>query len=539
MTKQQRPTLDGFVPRRPGSQLGGHHEGAPKGEAPRGLRPASQPIAAGRQSSALRPNGASSIRSEIDESLRSIDTGDEIVGGKKGRRKRDKKAPKSKARRIIKWGSIALIIILVAIGAWLAYKALRASNNIFKGNIFDIIQNQPLKEDANGRSNILVFGTSEDDPEHGGADLTDSIMVISVDQDKKNAFMVSIPRDLYVEYGAVCPEGYRGKINSMYSCFSESEKNEEAGANALKTKVGDVLGLNIQYYTHLNYTAVRQAVDAVGGVDVKIESSDPRGILDRNFDWKCNYRCYYVNYKNGEIAHMDGEHALAFSRARNAAGGYGLPNGNFDREKNQQKVIQALREKAVSAGTLTNIGKVTSLIDALGDNLRTNFETKEIRTLMKLGNDIKSEAIKPVSLVEEGNMLVTTGNIGGASIVQPVAGTFDYSAIRAYIHKTLNATDVTREAAGVAVYNASGVAGLARTEADKMSEKGMNILTVDIAPDGNYSGVEIYQIGEGNKATKAELEKMYGTKIKTSTSPIPATEGVSFIVIIAKDLSAN
>lgn len=534
MTKS-RPTLDGFVPRRPGGRLGEHHDNnelQPKGTRSQ-IRPSgfAQPVAA----PTLRSSSAASIRGEIDESLRNIDPGDELPKGK-GR----KKKPKSKTRRIIKWVIITLIVVLLAVGAWVAYKALRASNNIFKGNIFDIVQNQPLKEDANGRSNILIFGTSEDDPEHEGANLTDSIMVVSVDQDKKNAYMVSIPRDLWVDYGATCPEGFKGKINSMYSCFSGEDANKEAdGANALRTKVGEVLGLDIQYYTHLNYTAVRQAVDAVGGVDITIESEDERGILDRNFDWRCNYQCYYVNYKNGETVHMDGEHALAFARARNASGGYGLPNGNFDREKNQQKVIKALREKAVSAGTLTNVGKVTSLIDALGNNLRTNFETKEIRTLMSLGNDIKSEAIQPVSLVEEGNMLVTTGNIGGASVVIPVAGTFAYGDIHAYINKTLNATEVSREAANVVVFNASGVVGVAQTEADKLSEKGMIITGVDNAPDGQYANVEVYQIGEGKPATKAELEKVYGIKVKVTAPPIPVAEGTNFVVIIAKDLSAT
>lgn len=534
--RQQKPSLDGFVPRRPGSQLGQHHGQGLQPSARQGLRSADAPVSS-EQPTTLRPSVNAGIRSEINESLKSIDTDGDLPAGKKGRRHKGKKQ-QTRKRRIIKWVIIALLVIVVAVGAWVAYKALRASNNIFKGNIFDIIQNQPLKEDENGRSNILVFGTSEDDPGHEGGDLTDSIMVISVDQDKKNAYMVSIPRDLYVDYGATCPEGYKGRINSMYSCFA-GDGNQADGANALKGKVGEVLGLDIQYFVHLNYTAVRQAVDAVGGVDITIESSDPKGILDRNFDWKCNYKCYYVNYKNGEVVHMDGEHALAFSRARNAAGGYGLPNGNFDREKNQQKVIKALREKAVSAGTLTNVGKVTGLLDALGDNIRTNFETKEIRTLMTLGSDIKSEAIQPVSLVEEGNMLVKTGNVGGASIVQPVAGLFNYGDIAAYVKKMLNATDVTREAAGVAVYNASGVPGLAQTEADRMGEKGMNILAVDNAPEGSYSGkVEIYQIGEDKKATKTELEKMYDVKVKTTPPPVTVGEA-NFVVIIVSDPNAN
>jgi polyisoprenyl-teichoic acid--peptidoglycan teichoic acid transferase len=537
MTKQ-RPTLDGFVPRRPGSQLGDQHSSTNNLKAPQappnGLR-RSDPT---DQTTPLRRVAApSSIRNEIDESLRGINASDELPRDKKGRRK---KGPKSKTRRIIKWSIIALLIILVGIGAWVAYKALTASGNVFKGNIFDIVQNQPLKQDANGRSNILIFGTSEDDPGHGGADLTDSIMVVSVDQNKKNAYMVSIPRDLYVEYGAMCPEGYRGKINSMYSCFSEGDvAKEEAGADALRTKVGEVLGLDIQYYTHLNYTAVKQAVDAVGGVDITIESEDPKGILDRNFDWKCNYKCYYVNYKNGEVAHMDGEHALAFSRARNASGGYGLPNGNFDREKNQQKVIKALREKAVSAGTLTNVGKVTGLIDALGNNLRTNFETKEIRTLMKLGSDIKSDAIQPVSLVEEGNMLVTTGNIGGASIVQPVAGVYNYADIHSYVNKKLNANEITREAANVVVLNGSGVAGVAQREADELEAKGFVISGIDTAPDGEYGDIDVYQIGEGKKATKSKLESLFKVKVKTSTPPVQVTEGTNFVVIFGKDRSAK
>ncbi|MDX2776232.1 LCP family protein [Streptomyces caniscabiei] len=530
MTKQQ-PSLDGFVPRRPGSQLGDLHPGSiPKvPHADRPLTP--QPQRQMQSPTGLRPV-AGVTRTDLDESLKGIDLGDD--SGKKGTRK--KKSP-NRRRRIIKWSIIVFILIILGVGGYLLYKALGASNQIFKGNPLDIIQNQPLKEDANGRSNILVFGTSEDDPEHGGADLTDSIMVLSVNQKKKDAYMVSIPRDLYVDYSAACPEGMNGKINSLYSCFA-GDGDEAAGAAALQKKVGEVLGLDIQYYAHLNYTAVREAVDAVGGIDVTIESEDPRGILDRNFDWKCNYDCYFVNYKNGETVHLDGEHALALARARNAAGGYGLPNGNFDREKNQQKIIKALREKAVSAGTLANISKVSSLLDALGNNLRTNFETKEIRTLMSLGNDIKSDNIKSVSLVEEGDMQVTTGNINGASIVQPVAGLFDYSGIHAYVSKIINANDITKEGAKVVVLNGSGVAGKAQEEADALTAEGFTITAVDNAPS-DVATTEIYQIGEGMSATKAKLESLYGVKVTAGTPPADIAEGTNFVVIIGPSAQAQ
>lgn len=528
---QQKHTIDGFVPRRSGTQS---PNDVSMKTASRFNKP--QPITTDIPARRTLGASASIAKTDLDESLKGID---DLGEGAKGKKRQDGKA-KHKVRRIIKWVAIGLLVVALAVGGYLVYKALNASNQIFKGNILDIVQNVPLKEDANGRSNILVFGTSEDDPEHEGANLTDSIMVISLSQKDKNAYMISIPRDLYVEYGATCPEGFRGKINSLYSCFSEDEDSQEAaGAGALQKKVGEVLGLDIQYYTHLNYTAVRQAVDAVGGVDVTIESSDPKGILDRNFDWRCNYKCYYVNYKNGETVHMDGEHALAFSRARNAAGGYGLPNGNFDREKNQQKVIKALREQAVSAGTLTNIGKISGLLDALGNNLRSNFATKEIRTLMTLGNDIKSENIQSVSLVEEGHMLVTTGNISGSSIVRPIAGLYDYSQIQAYITKKVNANEITREGARVVVLNGSGVSGVAQTEADKLTAKGFTISTVDNAPEGQYGAAEIYQIGEGMTATKAALESLFGVKVKTSAPPVSVAEGTNFLVIIGKDRSAQ
>jgi polyisoprenyl-teichoic acid--peptidoglycan teichoic acid transferase len=540
--KKQSPSVDGFVPRRSGKLVGEPGQPLAKARANVGIaRPEkSHPLS----SEAPRRSG---IKSEIDDSLKMIDEEDDQQPSKKrrffgGGRRQSKKQPNSSKKKLIKRIILAIIIILLILGGYVGLRALLASNSVFQGNPFDIFQNEPLKEDANGRSNILVFGTSEDDgPDHGGANLTDSLMVLSVDQSAKNAYMVSIPRDLYVDYGETCSEGYQGKINSLYDCYSNGGEDEAAGANALKSKIGDVVGLDIQYYAHLNYTVVRDAVNAVGGVDVTIESN-PRGvgILDRNFDWKCNYQCYYVKYEDGEVAHLDGEHALALARARGAAGGYGLQAANFDREKNQQKIVKALREKAVSAGTLTNVGKVTGLIDALGNNLKTNFETKEIRTLMSLGTDIKTESITSISLVQAGEELVTTGNVGGASIVRPIAGLYDYSAIHTYISKKLTSNAVTKEGAQLVVLNGSQVAGVGQHEADELTAKGFTVAAVDNAPEDTYDRVEIYQIGEGMTATKAKLKELYKVKtIKTTSPPAAVADGINFVVVIGQDLSSS
>lgn len=536
--KKNTPSIDGFIPRRPGSQIGDLHtlKDVDSAVAPidRSLHTGDN---MGAETVGVARKGKEIGRDDIDQSLREID---DVEPSKKAQRKsrRDRKRsdrrPRNKVLRIIKWVLISLGIIAVLIAGYIFLKAVLAGNNIFKGSILDIVQNQRLKEDENGRSNFVIFGTAEDDEggEHGGPNLTDSVMVMSIDQDEKNAYMISLPRDLWVEYQEICDVGYQGKLNAVYFCGSNDGEDEAAGAAALQAKAGEITGLDIQYYVHLNFTAVIDAVDAVGGVDVTIETDDPRGIYDPNFDWKCSYTCHYVDYEKGEVAHLDGEHALALARARNAQGGYGLPGGNFDREKNQQKIIKALREKAVSAGTLTNLGAITGLIDALGNNLRTNIETKEIRTMMDLGSNIKSESILSLTLVDEDDPLVTTGSYNGQSIVRPIAGLFDYSAIAEYVDKELTSDPVVKEAAHITVLNGSGTSGVAQTEADKLEAMGFVIDAVDNAPDGTYGKAEVYQINKDKTASAAKLKEVYGVTPKTTAPPVSVVGETDFLIII-------
>ena len=541
--KQSRSSIDGFIPRRPGAELGDLHQNEQEAPIDRSLHTGVDDVRAivGQP----RPGAELTGRSDIAESLRQID--DEPAADEKKLSRRQRKAlkrqnrmqrPKSKVKRIVKWFFILLLIAALGVGGFVAYRAFVASGNVFEGNFFDIVQNEPLKEDANGRSNFLVFGTAEDSEggTHSGGNLTDSIMVISVDQDKKDAYLISLPRDLWVRYQETCVVGNQGKLNAVYFCASDDGTDEAAGAAALQAKAGEILGLDIQYYVHLNFTAVVEGIDAIGGVEITIETDNPLGILDRNFDWKCNYTCYYVKYEQGETVLLDGERALALSRARNAQGGYGLEGGNFDREKNQQKILKALREKAVSAGTLTNVGAVTGLIDALGNNLRTNVQTKEIRTLMALGNEIASDSIIQLSLVDEANALVTTGSFNGQSIVRPIAGLLDYSEIKDYVNKNVNASPITREAAKVVVLNGGREAGVAQTEADRLSDLGFEVLVVDNAAEGDYETVEIYQLTDTKPASATALAQGFSTTVKTTQPPVSVVGEAEFVIILGPRL---
>lgn len=518
MKQPHQQSIDGFIPRRRQPQTPPQHNGL---RQPGAQQPSHSSLSPHTEQQGLR-------RSELDASLASLDEPKPAEQSKKRRFRINKKI----AKRI----AIVLAIILLAVGIYIGIKAVLASANVFQGNILGIVQNKPLKEDENGRSNIVLFGTSEDDEggDHPGAYLTDSIMVVSLNQTKKDAYMVSIPRDLWVDYGVGCNAGYEGKVNELYTCHSESGTNEAAGSDALRAKIGEVTGLDVQYYAHVNYSVVRDAVDAVGGVEVTIDSEDPRGILDRNFDWKCEYQCHYVKYENGPTGVMDGEHALALARARgSSAPTYGLEGGNFDREQYQQKILTALKDKAVSAGTATNVGKVTSLMDAFGENLRTNFETSEVRTLMSLAQDIQTDKINSLSLVDGDDPVVTTGDVGGQSIVRPVSGLYDYASIAAFLQKELNSDAATRENAAIGVYNGSGEAGVAQQVADEITAKGFSVDAVGNAPDGEYDSYELYIVDDTKKATKERFEKMYGVTAKTTQPPVDAA-GLDVILVVGR-----
>ena len=478
------------------------------------------------------------LNMDLDEKPSKPAGGSSGDGGKRKRGlfgKKDKsQRPKLPLKKKIKRVAIVLSVLLVLGGGYFAYKFLTTSGKIFKGNPIAAIFNEakPLKEDANGQSNILLFGTSEDDPGHPGANLTDSIMMLSVNQKRKDAYVVSIPRDLYVDYGQACNSGYKGRVNEVYNCGAGNGANEEAGAAFLQKKVGEIFGVDVQYYAHVNYTVLRQAVDAVGGITVNIESDDSRGILDRNFDWDCPkgvYSCYNVRYANGP-ANLNGKQALYLARARgDGAITYGLSRSNPDRQDNQRKILIALKDKAVSAGVLTNPVAVNNLLDALGDNLRTNFATDEIKTLMDLGKNVPSASITSWSLEDPERPLATASCNG---MVCPNAGAGNYAAIQK-VNLALATGDIASlENAKVDVLNASGTAGLAQTKATELTNKNVTVGVVGNAPTTlGTKPIQFYDMTGKKPGTLKKLETLLGVKVSEG-KPAGITSASDFVVII-------
>ena len=366
----------------------------------------------------------------IPENAKTISKKAEAELDVKAKKPTTKKSDKNKVPLWAKIVMITLSVILVLIitAITLMYMLLSHSTAVFKGNPMDILISSELKKDENGQTNFLIFGTSEDAKGHGGQELTDSIMVASINQENKSAKVFSVPRDLWVNYSVPgsepmsCTVGDRGKINATYLCALEEYKNSMSVSNAkdaaslyFAKKISEVTGLSMHYYVAADWSAVKMIVDKIGGIDVDVYADDEDGIHDS---------CQNIDLKKGMYYNMNGDLAMKLARARNAAckpGDYGLSRSNFDREINQQRIMNAIRNKVSSIGILMNPGKVMSIIDGLGDNLRTNIVMSEVRTLIDFGTKLEG-GIQPILTIDQFG----TGRIGLSSVVIP-AGASTYS----------------------------------------------------------------------------------------------------------------
>jgi len=347
-------------------------------------------------------------------------------------------------KKITKKSAIVLGVILLIAGGWVGWKFVSNSAKIFGwGNLFGLFQHTKLKGEDEGRVNILLAGNSADDAGHGGAQLTDSIMIMSINTKNNTAFLLSVPRDLYVEV----PDHSYAKINEVYQ-DGETDKFSESGyadggMGLLEKVVSQKFGITPQYYALVNYSALRDAVNAVGGVTVNIQSDDPRGLYDPSRDLATGKAL--VNLPNGKNV-LDGHAALNLARARgHAYGAYGYGRSDFTRTENQRKILIALKDKVSSSGTLSNPVKVGKLFDSLGNNVKTDMKLAEVKRLYELVKKVPSNDITSASLSDgkDVDLLQSYTNRYGQSTLVPKAGIDDYSAIQSYVQGLISKQSTT------------------------------------------------------------------------------------------------
>lgn len=334
------------------------------------------------------------------------------------------------------------IILSLVSGGWVAYKIFKNSSDSAGGNAFGFLVASKLKGEDRGRVNILLAGNSSDDEGHSGANLTDSMMLISINVVDNSAYMLSIPRDFYVDIPGY---GYN-KLNATYvygerDDYSASGK-PSGGIGLLQQTIEETFGISVDHYAVINYSAFKDSVNAVGGIDVNINSSDPRGIFDPNINI---YEGGPLKLTNG-WNHLDGQTALNLARARNdpppdGRRPYGLPRGDFNRTENQRMMLLALAEKAKSLGVVANPVKVGELLDSMGRNVRTDMKTSQIRRLYDLFGAIGAGNIQSLSLSDPDNgvnLLKSYRTPQGSSTLIPTAGIGEYDDIQEFIEKANN-----------------------------------------------------------------------------------------------------
>lgn len=388
-----------------------------------------------------------------------------------------------------------------------------------------------LRGEGDGRVNILVLGRGGEG--HEGADLTDTIILASIDPIAKEAALVSIPRDLYV----TVPGNGSMKINSVFYTYKTESLNssgavnadtikraEEAGFNALDKTVEKTLGVPIHYHAVVDFEGFKKAVDTVGGIDLNV----PAALREQ---MRIDGRNYRLDVQSGQ-QHMDGFKALAYARSR-----YSSARGDFDRSERQRLIIVALKDKTLSLGTFSNPSKISKLLDTFGSHVHTNFSLNDMSRLYEIAKNIDSSKISSIGLSDPPNNYVTTGNVGGLSVVIPRAGTGDFREIQSFIRNTLKDSFIKNENASVTVLNGTSVPGVASAKAEELRSFGYNVVKVDNAPSKNYDKSVLVDFRNGSKKyTKGYLERRFSISA-VSTLPDSAIqpENADFVIIVGSD----
>lgn len=203
------------------------------------------------------------------------------------------------------------------------------------------------------RVTILLMGLDYRDWVSGsGFPRTDSMMLVSIDPITRQAAMLSIPRDLWVEIPGFGHE----RINTAYPS-GENNRLPGGGPELAMRTVESVVGVPIQYYAIIEFGAFERMIDEIGGIDVLVPERikiSPIGRLSR--------------WLEAKAYHLDGAEALAYARVRKAAG------DDFGRAERQQQVALAVIDRIVGLDMVpTLVTRAPALWAELKNGVRTNL----------------------------------------------------------------------------------------------------------------------------------------------------------------------
>ncbi|MPM01061.1 Transcriptional regulator LytR [bioreactor metagenome] len=415
-----------------------------------------------------------------------------------------RKRKKKRQRRRIAISILTVLLVAILGTALYIYNFLSGlKTNTLGTGVAPISSQDPI--------NILVLGMDIGDVDNQGnksGRRSDTIMVLNYNPNTKKVHVVSIPRDTLVEIDAYLDSGeYRRywKINTAYVLGGEEE---------IKTHVEDLLGINLNYIVEVDYTAFRSIVDALGGIEMKIEQDMFYDDDEQNL---------HINFKAGETVLLDGKKAEEFFRWRKNNDGSGGDEGDLGRINNQHQFISKVINKALSPSI---VFKAPKILEAISQNVDTNIPAKN---LISLG--MKIMRLKPADII----MTTLQGEpeyIYGESFL--IA---DKETNRELIN-ALNAestssapiiTSVNREELKVLVLNGTKIDGLASSARDTLLSLGYTNIEV-----GNTDNIEKSVIETDNKDLKDLLKNDIGIEKSGKISKSEYKE-YDAVIVLGKD----
>ncbi|MDN5601360.1 MAG: LCP family protein [Brachybacterium sp.] len=289
---------------------------------------------------------------------------------------------------LIALGVVAALVLGVGlvIGNYLS----GLQNSYEKRTVVDITRGasdgeRPEEIEGTGH-NYLLLGSDKRSAEDAAAQgvsgqRSDVMMLVHITEDNENVYIMSFPRDLYVDV----PGHGRDRINSALAY---------GGVGLAVTTVENFTGVPIDHVALIDFEGIEGLVDTLGGVDVAIpESFEAQG----------------HQFTEGTQT-LNGEEALAFVRERKQ-----FSDGDFQRNRNQQAVLQGIADKLISAETLSDPGKLADTIDSISPFLTTD-DGLSATAMVELGLSMRSVRSADLHFLSVPHAGPTTTS-GGASVV--------------------------------------------------------------------------------------------------------------------------
>lgn len=279
---------------------------------------------------------------------------------------------------------------------------------------------------SGGRTNILLLGIGGGD--HDGPDLTDTIMVLSLDSLHKTAALISIPRDIW-------SDSLKDKVNSAYHYGEQKKKG--GGITLARAVTEDMIGMPVHYGLLIDFAGFKNVIDLIGGIDVNVSQAftDTQYPIPGKEHDTCpgdptNACVYETVHFDAGLQHMNGDRSLIYVRSRHADGAEG---SDFARSRRQQEVVIALKNRLMHPTQWMTLARLKALPKVLDDATDTDMNMGELMTVGKLFLKIPQNSMKKIAF----DTLLTQPPeylYGGRFVLVP---TDDWQTVQSFIAQQL------------------------------------------------------------------------------------------------------